>query len=307
MVVFRLVLVAAIFIAANALALAAPNSLAAVRVGGEAYGLAVGSPASGVPGSAYVQLPPGGGSVADTSPAAGYGLGNAAGSISRIATTSDGDLGAGNVTSSTTLMDGELLGGVVRVHDVRSVASVVSGRTSGSVTYGSVIVAGIAYPNPLPNTRIVVPNVGIVILNEQLVGEGANAAMVVRAVRLNITEPSLFDLPRGTELIMAHAAAGVPDVIATRMVTERAATATPVPWDPISAYRPIDVSLDNNDDDDDNDNDFDFGNGNNNDNGSGGGGSGGGAVVTPTSAGIVITVVIVPATATATVTPTKTP
>lgn len=302
MVVFRLVLVAAIFIAANALSLVAPSSLAAVRVGGEAYGLAVGSPAAGVPGAAYVQLPPGGGNVADTSPAAGYGLGNAAGSVSRIATTSDGDLGAGNVTSTATLVDGELLGGVVRVHDVRSVASVVNGRASGNVTFGSVIVAGIGYIDPLPNTRIVVPNVGIVIINEQLVGDGGNAAMIVRAVRLNITEPSLFDLPRGTELILAHAAAGVPDVIASRPVSEKAPTATPVPWAAISSYRPIDVSLGNGNSSDDNDNDFDFGNGNDN-------GGGGGAVATATraatstQASIVITIIVVPATATSTVTP----
>jgi hypothetical protein len=298
MVVFRLVLVAAIFIAANALTLAAPSTLAAVRVGGEAYGLAVGSPAVGVPGAAYVQLPAGGGNVTDTSPGAGYGLGNAAGSTSKITTNSDGDLGAGNVTSVATVLDGELLGGVVRVHDVRATASVANGRPSGGVVFGSVIVAGIGYPNPLPNTRIEVPNVGIVIINEQLTGsDGGNAAMVVRAVRLQITEPSLFDLPRGTELILAHAAAGVPDVVATNMVRQSAATATTVPWAPISAYRPVDVSLDNGDDG--NDNDFEFDNGNDN-----GGSSSGGItpVTSPTSAGIVITVIVVPATNTPTVT-----
>ena len=63
MLVLRLALVVAIFVAANVLTLAAPSSLAAARVGGEAYGLAVGSPAVGVPGAAYVQLPADGGSV----------------------------------------------------------------------------------------------------------------------------------------------------------------------------------------------------------------------------------------------------
>lgn len=300
MVVFRLVLVAAIFIAANVLTLVAPSSMAAVRVGGEAYGLAVGSPAAGVPGGAYVQLPPSGGNVADTSPGAGYGLGNAVGSVSRIATASDGDLGAGNVTSTTALADAELLGGVVRLHDVRSVATVNGGRATGNVTYGSAIVAGVAYPNPLPNTRIEVPNVGIVILNEQLTGD---SAMIVRAVRLQITEPSLFDLPRGTELILAHAAAGVPDVIASRAVTQRAATATEVPWSPISAYRPVDVSIGNGNSSDDNDN-FSFDNGN--DNGGGGVAATATRSATSTAQSIVITVVVVNATATATATPTIT-
>jgi hypothetical protein len=302
MVVFRLVLVAAIFLAANAMTLAAPSSMAAERVGGEAYGLAVGNPAASVPGAAYVQLPPGGGTVSETSPAAGHGLGNLVGSISRIATRSDGDLGAGHVTSTTTVMDGELLGGVVRVHDVRAIANVASGRPSGGVTYGSAIVAGVAYPNPLPNTRIEVPNVGIVILNEQLVSEGGAAAMIVRAVRFQITEPSLFDLPRGTDLIVGHAAAGVPEVVVGRAVTQSAPTATPVPWAPIAAYRPIDVSLNGNYGDDNDNEDFDFDNGNGNDNGGAGGGGGGGGA-SPTPAGIVVTVIVIKATATFTPTP----
>ena len=312
MLIVRLVLVVAIFVAANVLTLAAPDSIAAVRVGGEAYGLAVGSPAVGAPGAAYVQLPPDGGSVSDTSPGAGYGVGNAVGSTTRIATSSQGDLGADSVTSTTTLADGELLGGVVRAHDVRVVASTAGGRPSGTVTFGSLIVAGIAYVNPQPNTRIEVPGVGIVIVNEQLVGgDGRDvAAIIVRAVRLQTTEPSLFDLPRGTELIMAHAAAGVPDVVATRPVQPGATPVpTAVPWARISEYRPVDVSLGGNGNGDDDN--FIIGNGNGNGNtaaaaaggGGGGGGAGGGS---GTSAPIVITVVIVQATATPTPTPTPT-
>jgi len=124
MLILRLALVVAIFVAANVLTLAAPSSLAATRLGGEAYGLAVGSPATGVPGAAYVQLPADGGNVADTSPGAGYGVGNAVGSTAKITTSSVGDLGGGNVTSTTTVADGELLGGVVRAHDIRIVATV---------------------------------------------------------------------------------------------------------------------------------------------------------------------------------------
>src|SRR5580765_8278743 len=111
MLIVRLVLVVAIFIAANVLTLAAPSSIAAVRVGGEAYGLAVGNPAVSTPGAAYVQLPPEGGSVRDGSPGAGFGVGNGIGSTTLIATSSEGDLGAGNVTSTSTLADGEILGG----------------------------------------------------------------------------------------------------------------------------------------------------------------------------------------------------
>ena len=302
MLIVRLVLVVAIFVAANVLTLAAPDSLAAVRVGGEAYGLAVGNPAVGAPGAAYVQLPADGGSVSDQSPGAGYGVGNAVGSTTRITTSSQGDLGAGSVTSTTTLADGELLGGVVRAHDVRIVASTSGGRPSGTVTFGSLVVAGISYTSPGPNTRIEVPGVGIVIVNEQLVGgDGRDvSAIIVRAVRVQTTEPGLFDLPRGTDIIMAHAAAGVPDVIATRPVAPNATPApTAVPWARISEYRPIDPSLGSDNGDSDN---FSIGNGNGNGSGGGGGGGTGGGTTT-TGAGIVVTVIIVKATATPTPTP----
>jgi hypothetical protein len=296
MLILRLALVVAIFIAANVLTLAAPSSLAAVRVGGEAYGLAVGSPATGVPGSAYVQLPPDGGSVSDTSPGAGYGVGNSVGSTSKITTSSVGDLGGGNVTSTTTVADGELLGGVVRAHDIKIVASVAGGRPSAQVTFGTLLVGGLAYTNPQPNTRIDVPGVGTVIVNEQLVGgDGSSVgAIIVRGARLQITEPSLFDMPRGTDLILAHAAAGVPDVIATRPVAAGAApTATAVPWAPVSAFQPIDTSLGNGNDDDGNGN-FDLGNGNSNDNTTTGGGTGGSptAATSATPIGIVVTIVL---------------
>ena len=131
-----------------------------MRVGGEAYGLAVGSPAVGAPGAAYVQLPPDGGSVSDTSPGPATASATPSARPRGSTTSSVGDLGAGNVTSTTTLADGELLGGVVRAHDVRIVASTAGGRPSASVTFGSLIVAGIAYPNPRPNTRVEVPGVG---------------------------------------------------------------------------------------------------------------------------------------------------
>src|SRR5687767_5406733 len=160
MLIVRLVLVVAIFVAANVLTLAAPDSIAAVRVGGEAYGLAVGNPAVGTPGAAYVQLPPEGGRVSDTSPGAGYGVGNAVGSTTRIDTSSVGDLDAGDVTSTVAVLDSEMLGGVVRARDIRVAAFAGSGPPSATVTFGSLIVAGIAYPDPRPNTRIEVSGVG---------------------------------------------------------------------------------------------------------------------------------------------------
>jgi len=240
MLVFRLALVVAIFVAANLLAFGVPQSAAAARVSGEAYGVGVGRPPVAVPNSAYVQLPPEGGNVADSSPGAGYGVGNSGASTTQINTSTVGDAGAGTVTSTSAMTDG--------------------GRasTSATVTYGSLIVAGLSYPNPSINQRIEIPGVGFVMVNEQIVGgDGRESASVVaRAAHLTITAPSLLDLPQGTELILAHAAAGVPDIAASRAVAPApTATATDVPWAPISPFQPIDTSLNGNFDSNSNGND----------------------------------------------------
>lgn len=312
MLVFRLALVVVIFVAANALMMTAPRLMAAERVGGEAYGLAVGSPAVTAPGGAYVQLPPTGGSVSDSSPGAGFGLGNADASTTQIDTSSTGDVGTGSVTSTSTMADGELLGGVVRIRDTRVTATTTGSGSTATVTFGSLIVAGVSYPNPSINQRIDVPGVGTVIVNEQIQGGGGGSSSIIaRAVHMQITAPSVMDLPRGTELILVHAAAGVPDIAASRPVAAApTATATDVPWAPITAYHPVDVSLNTNFNSNANDN-FNF-----NDNGNENGGAA--AAVSPTIVatgtrgtstpiGIVITVIVVPGTETVTPTPTSTP
>ena len=114
------------------------------------------------------------------------------------------------------------------------------------------------------------------ILNEQLIGGdgGEVGAIIVRAARLVITESGVFDLPRGTEIIMAHAAAGVPDVVATRAIQPGATPQpTPVPWASISAYQPVDVTISNDNGDSDN---FTISTNGNIDNVAAGGGGGGG-------------------------------
>ena len=311
----RFALVVAIFVTINVLLIVAPQSEAAARVSGEAYGLAVGSPPVAAPGAAWVQLPPEGGRVADTSSGAGFGLGNGDASTTQIDTSAVGDPGPGTVTSTVAMADGELLGGVVRVRDVRvTVSTNAGGGRAGStatITFGTLIVAGVSYPNPSINQRIDVPGVGTVIVNEQIIGGNGTdtASVVANAVHMQITATSVMDLPRGTELILAHAAAGVPDIVASRAVAAApTATATDVPWSPITPYRPVDVSLNENFDNG-NDN-FDV-NENSNDNG----GGGGAATATPTRPpatpatpiGIVITVIVVEGTPTPTPTPSLTP
>ncbi|MCC6179113.1 MAG: hypothetical protein IT305_27700 [Chloroflexi bacterium] len=265
MLVLRLSLVVVIFIAVNLLVVRAPSSVAAVRVGGEAYGLAVGNPPVTAQGGAYVQLPPEGGNVSLTSPGAGYGLGNGVGSTTVIAATTSGSPEANTVTSTAVVDDGELFGGLIRATDVRVVASITGGRPTASITYGTLIVAGAAYPNPQINQRVELPGVGYVILNEQRVGGDTRetAGVVANAVHVYVTVPSALDVTSGAEVILAHAAAGIPDVVVSRAVAPfPTSTPTPVPWAAISTLGPLDLSLNGNFNGNDN---FDF-NGNENDN-----------------------------------------
>jgi hypothetical protein len=142
--------------------------------------------------------------------------------------------------------------------------------SSASVTFGSLLVDGLDYSNPRPNERVDLPGLGFVVLNEQAVGgDGVTAsAASVRALRLSVTEPNLQRVPPGAEIVVAAAAAGVPEIVATDPVTSgvvRSAT-TPIPAVALSTRAPIDTSLDttggvgrfdfdNDNDDDDNDND----------------------------------------------------
>ena len=274
----------------------------------------MGNPPVTAPGGAYVQLPPEGGHVGDTSPGAGFGLGNADASTTQIDTSVTGDAGGGSVTSSVTIADGELLGGVVHVRDAKVTATTTSsGRASSTatITFGSLIVAGISYPNPSINQRIDVPGVGTVIVNEQVSGGngGDASSMVANAVHLRITASSVMDLPNGTELILGHAAAGVPDIAATLPVAAApTATATDVPWASVSAYHPVDVSLNTNTSNGNDNFSFDD-NGNTNDNS--GASASPSTTVTPTKGtstpiGIVITVIVVDGTATPTATASNT-
>jgi hypothetical protein len=323
MLLARLTLVISIILAVNAFGVSAASPAAATRVSGEATGLQAGVPSVAVPGSPYVQLPPEGGSVVDQSPGTAIGTGGGVGSIDQVSASTTGSLSGSGGAVTSTVMVGlvELFAGVIRATDIRVVTTSTQdgGRASSSatVTFGSLTVAGLAYPDPRPNTRVELPGLGYVVLNEQLVGGdgSSSSSMVARAFRLQVTAPSSLEIPRGTEFIVANVASGVPAIDASSpLQIGPAPTATRARFDPISTLTPLDLSFDNDNLDDVNDNfDFDFDNDNFNDNGAGGAGGAGGGSPSPSPGGgggsnVVVTVVVVFATPTSTPRPpTSTP
>ena len=311
---------ALVLLLANAVAASAPEPAAVSRVGGEAYVLAVGTPPQPLLGSPRLVLPPEGGTLVDTSDGLDIMTGGGLTTADQLSATLDGRVRAdgGAVTSSATVGFVELFDGVVRATNVLVVATSTQegGRASsvGSTTFGSLLVAGLSYPNPRPNQRVDVPNLGYVVLNEQLVGgDGTEtSSTVVRALRLRVTEPNVQDVPPGTEFVVASAASGIPEVAAiTPVVSEPLASESALPSVAISTRGPIDTTIDqsggvepldfdNVDNDDGDDNDNDAADADNGGTTTTGGGSGGG------SQSVVVTVVVVVATPT-TPTPTATP
>ena len=330
MLIVRFALVLGLILAVNAVTGGVARPARAVAVAGEAYALAAGAPPAVIGGSPSVSLPASGGSVNDATPGSGVGLGSGAGNADGLSATASGDANAGVVSSTVGVDVVELFGGVIRATDLRvTAAASVEGRGSAgsSLTATSLTVGGLVYTDARPNTRVELPGIGYAVLNEQLVGgDGAGAASAeINAIHLFVTVPSALGVPGGTEIVVAHAAAGVPDVNATREVASGALpAATPVPWAPLSALAPINISIGDNDLG--NDNDIEFGNGNGNDNGGTTAATGGASLAGGTGSSgspIAVTVVVVvvtntatptvrpgaPATATSTATrtPTRTP
>ena len=265
------------FVAVVALASAAsastPEPAAVDRVGGEAYALAVGMPPQPVPGSPRLLLPPGGGTLFDSSAGMDILTGGGVTTADQLGIILDGAVeGDGAAVSSTaTVGFVELFDGVIRATNVLVVATTTleGGRaySGASSTFGSLLVGGLSYPSPRPNERVELPGLGHVVLNEQLVGGDGltSSSTIVRALRLRVTAPNVQDVPPGTEFVVASAASGVPDVAAdTPVLAEPLASGAPLPSIPISTRGPIDtridetggiepLSLDNGDDNDDDD------------------------------------------------------
>jgi hypothetical protein len=123
--------------------------------------------------------------------------------------------GGGVARTTSTVQGLTLLNGLITAAEVKAVAQetvrngVSSRSTSGSGFDGLKIVGQITLPISIPpNTKLPLPGIGFVVLNEQMVPSGnSKASTVVNGIHLVVNTINLWHIPVGTEVIVAHAQA----------------------------------------------------------------------------------------------------
>jgi hypothetical protein len=132
-----------------------------------------------------------------------------------VTTAFGGPEGAANVSRMTATVSGvSLLDGLIQVGALQAVAQssmqngVATPSTDGS-GFAGLIVAGLTIPVTLPaNTKINLPLLGNVIINEQTVKQDGSVS--VNGLHITVTSSlNLLGLPVGAELIVAHAASSI--------------------------------------------------------------------------------------------------
>lgn len=84
-----------------------------------------------------------------------------------------------NAVSSSTLRNVNILNGRITADAVVAIASSAkNGSDTDGSTIANLVVDGVAMSDPAPNTRVELPGVGYVLLNERLPGKGGNGLTV---------------------------------------------------------------------------------------------------------------------------------
>jgi hypothetical protein len=130
-------------------------------------------------------------------------------SVSSAANTTSG---ATSSTAISTVNDLSLLGGLVTADLVQSESSSISSSgtfstSSTGTTFTNAKVLGIPIMiDVAPNTKITLPGLGFVIVNEQFSKvTSTSATLTVNALNIMVSESNKLGIPVGTHLIVAHA------------------------------------------------------------------------------------------------------
>jgi hypothetical protein len=129
-----------------------------------------------------------------------------------VSTAFGGPEGGADVARTTsTVSSVNLLGGIIALNAIQAVAQssnkdgVVTGSAGGS-GFAGLNVLGITIPITLPpNSKLALPGIGNVVVNEQTVK--SNGAVAVNGLHVTVTGLNLLGLPVGAEIVVAHAAA----------------------------------------------------------------------------------------------------
>jgi len=127
-----------------------------------------------------------------------------------VASTAGSNSTASTATSNVTGIN--VLTGTITADAIKSVSSSIStsgtySTSSNGTLFTNVNVLGVAISaNVAPNTRINLPGLGYVILNQQISDVTASSArLTVNGVHVFVTTANSLNLPVGAELIVAHA------------------------------------------------------------------------------------------------------
>lgn len=119
-------------------------------------------------------------------------------------------------TASAEVQDVALLGGLISAETVKSVSTTTEGpggaefSSEGSSLLNAVVAGNPIGATPPPNTSIDLPDLGYVVLNEQITtAQGSGGHFVVNMIHVFVTLENTLGIPVGTEIIISHAKSGV--------------------------------------------------------------------------------------------------
>ncbi|MCL6439572.1 MAG: hypothetical protein K6T51_13270 [Rubrobacteraceae bacterium] len=120
---------------------------------------------------------------------------------------------SGGVAKTSAKVAGvNLLGGIIRADAITAAAQdtyrkgVRTSSTAGS-RFANLRVLGLPLPvNVRPNTKISLPGIGYVVINQQIIPKPTSKARTqVNGLHVYVTTKNLLGIPVGTEIIVAHA------------------------------------------------------------------------------------------------------
>jgi hypothetical protein len=143
-----------------------------------------------------------------------------------------------------------LLAGLISAQEIKAVttttidSSGVLHVSSAGTTVNNLVVAGHVYNGSIPaNTRVTLPLLGYVVLNEQTSSVGtSSASLAINMVHVHVTGFNLLGIQVGTEIIVSSATSGIINVFAPAIITG-GSFATQVTGDPFTSAATAPESL----------------------------------------------------------------
>jgi hypothetical protein len=120
-----------------------------------------------------------------------------------------------------------LLAGLISAAEIKAVTTTTMDSSGGlhvsssGSTFNNLVVLGHVYNGTVPaNTRITLPLLGYVVLNEQTSNVGSQtASLAINMVHVHVTGINLLGIQVGTEIIVSNAVSGIINVFAPAIVT----------------------------------------------------------------------------------------